>query len=287
MGSGSPVGVDVTLGKTTADSPETLVQRYAVHRQPARGLGGQGARRRRRHGLRRCPARQRHRPGAGRGLDAARPGSVAWQLWRGARSRAGIAAGLAVVLVVVLLWEPWQPEEPSVQAGRTWEDLGVFLDHRFPLPASLPRVQVRTDATVLQSKRLLLSAVATYENSKTFYDKAAAGAAEPAAARAGGGRDASWCWSPTATTTSAWTASPARSATGPAPRRSSTPATTPRPAASGRPSASTPSTRPSRTTTGTPSPATTTTATSSAATSTTWGGTCSRVLSSTGPVTHR
>jgi len=173
--SGTPLGVDVSLGKTTADSPQQLVRRYAfIASQP------QGSVAKVRDAV------------ADMAYDAAVRGTliglvpvVVWlllgpqrraELGRGARSRTGVAAGLALVLVVVLLWEPWQPEEPSVQAERTWEDLDTFLDHQVPLPASLPRVQVRTDATVVQSKRLVMSAVSTYENSKAFYDKAAEGA---------------------------------------------------------------------------------------------------------------
>jgi predicted phosphodiesterase len=65
-----------------------------------------------------------------------------------------------------------------VQGERAWEDLDTFLDGQVPLPGRVSDLQVRTDATVVQSKRLVLSALATYENSKEFYDKAAAGAAE-------------------------------------------------------------------------------------------------------------
>ena len=100
------------------------------------------------------------------------------ELWRGSRGRTGIAAGLAVLVAVVLLWEPWQPEEPSVEAAQTWEDLDDFLDGQVSLPESLPRVQVRSDVTVLESRRLVLSAISTYEQSKEFYDRSAAGAAE-------------------------------------------------------------------------------------------------------------
>jgi len=100
------------------------------------------------------------------------------ELWRASRSRTGIAAGMAVVLAAVLLWEPWQPEEPSLDAQRTWQDLDTFLDHQVPLPGQLSEVQVRSDVTGVESKRLVLSAISTYENSKTFYDKAAEGAAD-------------------------------------------------------------------------------------------------------------
>jgi len=175
--SGSPLGVDVSLGKTTAQSPEELVQRYAfIGSQPEGSV-----------------AKVRSEVGD-MAYDAAVRGALVglvpvgvWlllgrtrrrELLRRARGRAGVAAGLAVVLVVVLLWEPWQPEEPSLEAERTWVDLDDFLDDKVALPGELPRVQVASDVTVEQSKRLVLSAISTYENSKAFYDKAAEGAAE-------------------------------------------------------------------------------------------------------------
>ena len=177
IASGTVVGVDVTLGKTTAASPEALVERYAfIAGQPEGSVAKV-----------RAAVGDMAYDAAVRGMLIGLVPVVVWlllgparrrELWRGARGRTGIAAGLAVVLAVVLLWEPWQPEEPTVEADQTWEDLEEFLDGRVGLPASLPRVQVRSDVTVVQSKRLVLSALSTYENSKEFYDKAAAGAAE-------------------------------------------------------------------------------------------------------------
>ena len=177
LDSGSRVGVDISLGKTTAGSPEVLVQRYAlIASQPEGSVAKVGD------------------AVADMAYDAALRGALlglvpvgVWlllgparraELRRRATTRAGLAVGLAVVLAVVLLWEPWQPEEPSLEADRTWVDLDGFLDDRVTLPASLPRVQVASDVTVEQSKRLVLSAISTYENSKAFYDKAAAGAAD-------------------------------------------------------------------------------------------------------------
>jgi len=174
---GTPVGVDVTLGKTTVESPEALVERYAfIAGQPEGSVAK----------VRGAVADMAY-DAAVRGVLIGLVPVGVWlllgperrgQLWRGARGRTGLAAGLVVVVAVVLLWEPWQPEEPSVQADETWEDLDAFLDGQVSLPESLPRVQVRSDVTVLESRRLVLSALSTYENSKEFYDRAAAGAAE-------------------------------------------------------------------------------------------------------------
>ncbi len=175
IASGNRVGVDVTLGKTTAESPEALVERYAfIASQPEGSVAK----------VRDAVADMAY-DAAVRGILLGLLPVAVWllvgparrrELWRSARSRTGIAAGLAVVLIGVLLWEPWQPEEPSLEAQRTWEDLDTFLDGQVGLPEPLPRVQVRTDATTVESKRLVLSAISTYENSKAFYDKAAAGA---------------------------------------------------------------------------------------------------------------
>jgi len=175
--SGSPVGLDVTLGKTTAESAEALVERYALIASQPDGSVAKA----------RAAVADMAYDAAVRGMLLGLVPVVVWlllgparrrELGRGARGRAGVAAGLAVLLAVALLWEPWQPEEPSIEAEQTWEDLDDFLDGQVSLPASLPRVQVRSDVTVVESKRLVLSAISTYEQSKQFYDLATAGAAE-------------------------------------------------------------------------------------------------------------
>ena len=174
---GTPLGADVSLGKTTARSPEELVERYAfIAGQPEGSVAK----------LQDAVSDMAY-DAAVRGMLLGLLPVVGWlllgpvrraELWRAARGRRGIAAGLAALAAVLLVWEPWQPEEPSLEAAGTWQELDDFLDQRVGLPASLPRVQVRADATTVQSKRLALSAISTYENSKEFYDKAAAGAAE-------------------------------------------------------------------------------------------------------------
>ena len=48
----------------------------------------------------------------------------------------------------------------------------------FPLPPEAAGIEIRTSPTTTQTRRLIQSAVDTYEKSKDFYDQAAAGAAE-------------------------------------------------------------------------------------------------------------
>jgi len=177
LASGNQVGVDITLGKTTVGSPEALVERYAIIASQPEGSVAK---------VRDAVADMAY-DAAVRGALLGLVPVVVWlllgparraELRRRATTRAGLASAMAVVLAVVLLWEPWQPDEPSLEAQRTWVDLDEFLDGQVSLPDSLPRVQVASDVTVEQSKRLVLSAISTYENSKAFYDKAAAGAAD-------------------------------------------------------------------------------------------------------------
>ena len=142
--SGTPVGVDVTLGKTTVESPEALVERYAFIAGQPEGSVAKA----------RAAVGDMAYDAAVRGTLIGLVPVVVWllvgparrqELWRGARGRRGIAVGVALVVAGVLVWEPWQPEEPSVQADETWEDLDAFLDGQVSLPESLPRVQVRQE----------------------------------------------------------------------------------------------------------------------------------------------
>ncbi|QBR93442.1 metallophosphoesterase [Nocardioides euryhalodurans] len=177
LDSGSPIGIDVELGKTTAESPGELVDRYAfIAGQPEGSV-----------------AKARDAV-ADMAYDAAVRGTliglvpvVVWllvgparrqELWRGARSRRGIAVGVALVVAGVLVWEPWQPDEPSVDEERTWVSLAEFLDGEVTVPESVSGVEVRSDSTVVESRRLVLSAISTYERSKEFYDEAAVAAGD-------------------------------------------------------------------------------------------------------------
>ena len=86
------------------------------------------------------------------------------------------------------------------------------------------------DVTTAQTRRLVESAVDTYDKSKSFYARAGRRRRRARPARPRRRRDGRGAGRPTGTTTSAWTRSRARSRTRPVRPRSSTPATTPRPA---------------------------------------------------------
>jgi hypothetical protein len=179
LDSGRRIGVEVTLGKTNADTLGELVERYAlIASQPegsvARVEGAVGD-----------MARDAAALGALVGLlpiaiwgllGAARR----HELWRAARSRTGVAAfGLAVVAAVVV-WEPWEDDKSFIGDDQSWIALPIYLGDAVPVPSQLAAVEVRSDTGAIDSRRLIESAVSTYERSRKFYDAAAeaAGALE-------------------------------------------------------------------------------------------------------------
>ncbi len=175
--SGSVIGVEVRLGKTDARSLPALLERYAL-------LAGQ-------------PEGQVTKVRdtvTDMAFDAVLRGAVlgvlpilVWaligaerrsQLWARVPTREGALVGTMVALVGVTLWAPWEPEEETLEKGRTWVSLGEFLGPGVPLPAELDGVEVRGDVTTSQTRRLIASAVDTYDKSKVFYDTAAESAAD-------------------------------------------------------------------------------------------------------------
>jgi hypothetical protein len=170
------VGVDIRLEKTDAASTDQLVERYvSIASQPE----GQ---------IERVAEVVQEML-----LDAALRGAIlgvvpigVWLLL-GARRRREVRAGvrlphvllgtgLAAVLVLSL-WQPWSADDDVVEAGEEWESLQEFLGPQVPLPDDLDVVQIRGDVTTAQTRRLIESAVDTYEKSKVFYATAAEQAA--------------------------------------------------------------------------------------------------------------
>jgi hypothetical protein len=98
-------------------------------------------------------------------------------LARRARSPAGALAGLLVALLVLLAWQPWGAEDDRVEAARPWMPLADFVGAEVQLPAEADGIEVRGDVTTSQTRRLIESAISTYDKSKTFYAQAAADAA--------------------------------------------------------------------------------------------------------------
>ncbi|QZY28727.1 metallophosphoesterase [Nocardioides coralli] len=173
------IGVDVTLGKTTAETMGQLVERYAV-------IAGQPD----------GSVAKVESAVTDMALDAAGRGAVAglvpvgiWllvghrrrqELWDVVRRRRLLEIGLVlgVVAAGLLVWAPWRQAEPSVRAEQEWLTLAEFLGPDVPLPADLPPVEVRSSAGAIDSRRLVASAVSTYRKANRFYDRAAEEAAD-------------------------------------------------------------------------------------------------------------
>ena len=176
LDSGGRLGVDITLGKTTAATPEQLVERYAFIASQPEGSAAKVD----------DAVEEMAYDAAALGMLIGLVPVAVWmllgtarreELWRGLRGPRGVAVAAALGVAVVVVWEPWQPDEPSIDEERSWVTLGDFLEGGVAVPASVRDVQVSSDIASRESRRLILSAVSTYEKSKEFYDKAAAGAA--------------------------------------------------------------------------------------------------------------
>ncbi len=170
--SGSIVGVEVRLGKTDAPSLPGLLERYAL-------LAGQPQ----------GPVTKVRDTVTDMAYDAMVRGAVVgvlpilvWglvgaerrrQLWARVPTREGALVAVLVSLVAVTLWAPWEPEEETLSKGQEWVPLGTFLGPDVPLPAELDGIEVLGDVTTSQTRRLIASAVDTYDKSKVFYDAAA------------------------------------------------------------------------------------------------------------------
>ena len=181
-----PVGVDVTLGKTELRSMDELFERYAV-------LGSAP------DGQRAVVVEQVESMlvaavvrGAAISLAVVGGGVLLWSLLgsqrradlrrrvrENGRTRHGLTtAGVGVVTVTVFavaVWQPWgEPGAPAAdkEAGPVagdWTPLADFLGPEIPVPDDLSGVQVRGDAYANQTRRLVASAVDTYNSSRTFY----------------------------------------------------------------------------------------------------------------------
>ena len=172
-----PIGVSLTLGKTEVGSVEELVERYAfIAGDPTaqvekvqdvvldmalaaaiRGLG---------IGL--LPVAVflllgRHRRG---------------QLFRGIRTRQGLFALVLLLALPVLIWQPWESPEETQEEQGAWQTIADFVGPDVVLPGEVTAIEIRTGPVTTQSKRLVLSAVDTYDRSKEFYSTAAEGAAD-------------------------------------------------------------------------------------------------------------
>lgn len=172
---GSPIGVDLTLGKTDVATTDELVQRYALIASSPEG------------------AEARVRDALGDLLlDSALRGGVlallplaAWtllgptrrrELAGRVRSRRGAGGVVLVVVGTLLVWQPWNEESPS--GRRSWVPLAEVLGPQVPVPDGLDDLEVSGDVTTRQTERLVRSAIDTYDRSRTFYRAAATSVAD-------------------------------------------------------------------------------------------------------------
>ena len=95
------------------------------------------------------------------------------ELFQQARKLRLFEVGLALALAAVLWWEPWSGGGPTVAEGQEWKSLAEFLGPEVPLPDEVSDLQVLGDVTTEQTRRLIESAISTYDQSKTFYTDAA------------------------------------------------------------------------------------------------------------------
>ncbi|MCY7399494.1 MAG: metallophosphoesterase [Nocardioides sp.] len=170
-----PVGVELTLGKTEVGSVDELVDRYAfiasdstaqidkvrdvvVDMALSAALRGVGV------GL--LPVAVflllgQHRRG---------------ELFRGLGTRSGLLAFTLLLALPLLVWQPWESSAQTQEEQGTWQTLTDFAGPDVALPAEVRDIEIRTGPVTDQTKRLVLSAVDTYDKSKEFYSTAAEGA---------------------------------------------------------------------------------------------------------------
>ena len=162
----STVGAHIDLGKTTADSYQALIQRYAfIASQP------QGQIRKVRSTLTDL-ALDSAVYGALLGL-AAPAGVLLVGRRRWAEVRRGTtvrraSVGLAVVLVGgLLLARPWERDDEPVEL-ETWQPLATVVPD-MPLPAEARPLQIESGLVTSGTRRLVESAIDSYQRSLTFY----------------------------------------------------------------------------------------------------------------------
>lgn len=170
--SGRRLGVDIQLGKTEAKSTDELVSRYAfLASQPE----GQIAK------VQEALTDMAY-AAAVRGAVVGLVPILIWllvgrrrrrELLVRSRTPGGLVAAAVVALLVLGLWEPWTVEDETLEQDRDWVSLADFLGPDVPLPAEARGIEVRGDVTTDQTRRLVESAVNTFEKSKDFYVKAA------------------------------------------------------------------------------------------------------------------
>ncbi len=100
------------------------------------------------------------------------------QLFRGLGTRQGVLAAALLAVLPLLIWQPWESSEETQEEQGSWQTLAELAGPDVELPAEVRDIEVRSGPVTTQSKRLVLSAIDTYDKSKEFYSTAAGGAAD-------------------------------------------------------------------------------------------------------------
>ena len=170
----SAIGVEITLGKTQSQSTEELVQRYAfIASQPD------------------AQVERVRRALTGLAYDAALRGAVlalvpllVWAMVGSrrrrellgrldVRHRSGrlLTGTLLLVLLAVLLAQPWKSRDPMLADSADWQELDDYVTE-VEVPVEAREIQVAANSTTTGTKRLVLSAIDTFRKSKDFYEAA-------------------------------------------------------------------------------------------------------------------
>ncbi|MEI2819017.1 MAG: metallophosphoesterase [Marmoricola sp.] len=163
--SGKPLGVEVTLGSTSVASLDDLLTRYAVVASHPKGQVA-------------IIERSMKSMAISAALRGAVVGAVVPLLWflvghrrrRELLSRLSqvqvIGVCLALVVATLAIWQPWVANDSKAH----WVRLGTFVD--VPIPKDLQYVEINSDVTTEQYKKLVTSALSIYDKSEVRYSAA-------------------------------------------------------------------------------------------------------------------
>jgi len=175
-----PLGLDVTLGKTEADTTRELVDRYAfIASQPQ----GQVE-------ILRGAVVDMAVAAALRGAVAGTLPVLVWllvgrarrlELLRRTRTPGGLVVVSGAALAVLMVWQPWSGPPEELADDERWEGLQDFVGDEITVPDAVGAVEIRADVTTTQTRGLIQGAVDTYEQAQDFYDEAREHAADLAA----------------------------------------------------------------------------------------------------------
>lgn len=175
--SGSPVGVEIELGKTDARSLQELTARYAAIGSNSDAQIAKVS----------DAVREMAVDAVVRGLALGLLPILGWVLLGARRrgeivehlpTRRGVAGLLVVALVVIGLTTPWRGLGGASQdQPERWVSLATFIGPSVELPEELADVEVRGD-TAGETRRLVASAIDSYRAGREFYADAAEAAAD-------------------------------------------------------------------------------------------------------------